>query len=234
MDSFSHLETLAVVAGEDQDHKSYLYYRYRDSTSYSLTQLVELLRLCTNLVECTLHNFTTLSEYIGTETVVLPSLVCLKLGMTANVHELKSEDGILKHLSLPSLETLFLPFNNISSYDFSLFLRRSSPPLRKLVIGDQCDEFSLDELDKWLHLVPSLEHIELYVRDRTFADDLFAALGDSQSDLLPKLRNLVIYHGFSTIFESAYQLLFQSLSNRRAKLELRNSSSIQAQCACLP
>ncbi|KAJ7044192.1 hypothetical protein C8F04DRAFT_1175218 [Mycena alexandri] len=55
---------------------------------------------------------------------------------------------------------------------FLLFLRRSSPPLHKLDLGSTYKDFSFGEMSQWLHLMPSLVHLETCTRN-TVANDLF-------------------------------------------------------------
>jgi hypothetical protein len=66
------------------------------------------------------------------EDVVLPALRRLSFGGALGHHP-DSEDNILNHLSLPTLETLFL--RNVAADDLLSFLRRSSPPLKELILG---------------------------------------------------------------------------------------------------
>ncbi|KAJ6530324.1 hypothetical protein B0H19DRAFT_482753 [Mycena capillaripes] len=205
--SFPCLETLTIGAVMDETDVP---------NSFSLAQIIRLLRLAPNLVQFTFHHVSTIADYRG-EDLVLPSLLCLKLGDTTDLIELSSfaGDDILRNLSLPALQTLFLPFTYITASDFSLFLKRSSPPLQKLVLGAGCEQFGFSELDEWFRLTPSLTDLELFVDEDT-SDDFLSALGNSPSHLLPNLRTLRIEQGFPT--ESSYQRMLCALSVRQAQI----------------
>ncbi|KAJ7876576.1 hypothetical protein B0H13DRAFT_999254 [Mycena leptocephala] len=207
---FSVLQTLTIEGERSEDHG--------DLEVFSLYDTMELLRSVPNLIECTLNNVL-LGGGQPEEKLVLLNLRCLKFGKSEDVRNFQSEDVILDHLSLPALETLALSFNTISSGGFSLFLKRSLPPLQKLFLGGGRTDFSFIELDEWLRLVPSLTHFELFVRDKTCTDGLFSALADSPH-FLPtlRLRILKIVQDLPPPSESLYQTVFRALSTRRAQL----------------
>ncbi|KAF8123812.1 hypothetical protein K438DRAFT_1894259 [Mycena galopus ATCC 62051] len=156
--------------------------------------------------------------------VVLPCLRFLALG-EPDVRRLKDDDKILKFLSLPALDTLFLSFLRISTTDFSAFLQRSAPPLRRLLLGAGCGRLSIGALAECLRFVPTLMHLELYAKGHVqFMDDLFSALEDSPSTFLPNLQILRVQHDCS-ILEPLYQKILRALSVRRVQLRcvrLRN------------
>jgi hypothetical protein len=207
-ESFPCLERLAIGAtGNEED--------------WSLAHTIGFLRLAQNLVELTLYSVITESDYKTTQKLVLPSLVCLKFGELPKLHHLSdcNADDILCHISLPALEILAIPLTTISCSDFSLFLKRSSPPLQKLVLDHGSNSFAFAELDEWLRLVPSLTHLEFLVRRETSTDnDLFSALADSASHLLPNLRSLTIHNGSPSFSDSSWQTLLCALSARRSRL----------------
>ncbi|KAJ6530329.1 hypothetical protein B0H19DRAFT_1273980 [Mycena capillaripes] len=185
--------------------------------AFSLTQTIGILRLAPNLVQCTFHQVSTIADYGGKE-LVLPSLLCLKLRDTTDLVDLnvfECDDDILRHLSLPALPSLFLPLIYINASDFSLFLKRSLPPLQNLVLGTGCVLFGFSELDECLRLVPSLTDLELFVNEAT-SNDFLSALGNSPSHLLPNLRTLRMEQESPT--ESSYPRLLRALSVRRAQL----------------
>ncbi|KAJ7876570.1 hypothetical protein B0H13DRAFT_2055059 [Mycena leptocephala] len=211
-ESFPCLERLAIGAtGNEEDW----------SLGFSLAHTIRFLGLAQNLVELTLYSFITESDYKTTQKLVLPSLVCLKFGELPKLHHLSdsSADDILCHISLPALEILAIPFTTISCSDLSLFLKRSSPPLQKLVLDHGSNSFAFAELDEWLRLVPSLTHLEFLVRRETSTDnDLFSALADSASHLLPNLRSLTIHNASPSFSDSSWQTLLCALSARRSRL----------------
>jgi hypothetical protein len=74
-------------------------------------------------------------------------------------------------------------------------------------------------LEKCFSLVPSLTYLELYGgKQLQFLDDLFTALADYPSHLLPNLHTLKIQHDCSVIIEPSYRKLILALSVRRAPL----------------
>ncbi|KAJ7025377.1 hypothetical protein C8F04DRAFT_1128787 [Mycena alexandri] len=191
-------------------------------TYFGLATVVELLSLTPNLVECTLHHFYhTWDELQPPPHLTLPNLTCLKFGRTTNIYDLGSWDYILRYMTLPALQTLFFPFSDIPAGDFFLFLDRSSPPLRKLVIGAECGHFSFAELSGWIHTVPSLVHLEMRV-PVDIMNDLFTAIAENPSDFLPHLQNLQIYHDIDSwgFDQAAYEVLLQTLLIRRGTLLL--------------
>ncbi|KAJ7911534.1 hypothetical protein B0H13DRAFT_2271912 [Mycena leptocephala] len=219
--TFPILETLTISTVADD---------YEWLSHFSLREIIKILRVAPNLVECTFHDVTTILDYAG-EKLLLPRLRSLSFGEQEDLRSLNGDDEILLHLSLPSLETLFLPLSEISSTEFSLFLMSSSPPLKKLVLGEGCDSPSMNsiQLNECLHLIPSLEHLELYARRSPFLVDLFAALADSSSHFLPHLNTLKIQHD-AALSVSSYQALLRALSVRRARLvyfDLRNPDEEQ-------
>ncbi|KAJ7727239.1 hypothetical protein B0H16DRAFT_1697804 [Mycena metata] len=184
--SFPGLETLTICTLMNRDGEEYTH----------LNDVIQLLRLTPNLVECTLNTLYTYDDTGAPTILVLPLLTCMNFAQTVTAAPpwIDSSDNILVHLSLPALQTLFIAFNCISSADFLLFLERSSPPLQKLVIGVvHAIELPFPELDRYLRLLPSLTSLELYTTGKTVANDLFCALADSPSPFLPNLQHLKIY-----------------------------------------
>ncbi|KAJ7457988.1 hypothetical protein B0H11DRAFT_1873461 [Mycena galericulata] len=123
-----------------------------ESPPYRIFRIVKLLHLTPNLVEC-VFNCTRLVDSVDDihPTLVLPNLRQLMVGNADSPH---SDDGILKHLTLPQLESLSVGMYEVSVGDILSFLERSSPPLRKLVMGDAFDDLNL--LDDCLRRVPTL------------------------------------------------------------------------------
>ncbi|KAJ7794143.1 hypothetical protein B0H14DRAFT_2923878 [Mycena olivaceomarginata] len=115
----------------------------------ALEQLMRLLSLTPNLVECILRGIlrdivpVVLSSEKIPRGLILPSLRCLEF-----------EDGNLRN-----------PHNCLGG----LFLHLTSPALETLV-------FSVDE---WLRFLPSLTDLQLFAQTTHSADDLLSALADS-------------------------------------------------------
>ncbi|KAJ7750175.1 hypothetical protein B0H14DRAFT_2982227 [Mycena olivaceomarginata] len=154
---------------------------------YFALQILELLRRTPNLVEC-----------IFAQRLVLPNLRRL---IFEELPRYPNDDKILKHLSLPALETLSLPMR-LSDDDLLSFLKRSSPPLQELSIGHggRCPDSCLRRL--------SLPVVEGF----------FDALAESPS-LLPNLRSLFVRPTYDTIPDSFWRQLFRAASARRNRGE---------------
>ncbi|KAJ6463972.1 hypothetical protein C8R45DRAFT_505370 [Mycena sanguinolenta] len=91
-----------------------------------LRQLVEQFGLTPNLVQCTLPNCVVYSldsdePENDLPIVILPNLRCLEFGELEKARAPGEE--ILRHLSLPSLDTLAIPLGQGSFTDLSLFLQ---------------------------------------------------------------------------------------------------------------
>jgi hypothetical protein len=145
---------------------------------FSPHHILDLLRLAPSLIECSLD--------IGVgiavdEILVLPKLQRLMFGECETFP--LPEFRFLDHLSLPGLETLFA---DVILDSLLLFLRRSSPPLRELVLGN---EFNIPLLAECLHLVPDLRRFEMWDCLCSLVEEFFVALVQSPS-LLPQLRTL--------------------------------------------
>ncbi|KAJ7762056.1 hypothetical protein DFH07DRAFT_883466 [Mycena maculata] len=167
-----------------------------------------------NLVECTFDKVTRLRypDLIHREQVILPTLRRLRFGTSAE--DLCSDDGMLRYLTLPGLQTLFLSMKDCSSDDLFSFLKRCTPPLQNLAIGDQRD-VTFHQLEPCL--LPTLIHLELFnPPNPNLVPDLFAALGPSASSLLPHLQSLRILYYWEVIPDSSWMALHRALSARRS------------------
>jgi len=220
LESFPFLRTLTIGALCDSNE---------DLNTFSLDHIMRLLRLAPNLVECTFHNVCAYGYEDNKEILVLPRLLCLKFGTTTAAGNLAGEDSILRHLTLPAVRTLALPVTDISATDVSLFLKRSSPPLQKLVLGNGCRHFR--DLEAWLRLVPSVAHFELGPdQNSTLVEDLLSALTDSPH-LLPNLCSLKVLFNFRPWYEPLYQKVFRALLARCTQLvhvEIRAAHVVQS------
>ncbi|KAJ7784495.1 hypothetical protein B0H16DRAFT_1492711 [Mycena metata] len=203
---FPSLETLTLRDFADRGH---------GDVSGWLSKIVELLSRTPNLIECTFDSVNPYDWVAAGTNVVLPNLTCLKIGTMTALHEGSGSDRILRYLTLPALQTLSCTFDGISTADFLLFWRRSAPPLRKLVFGRSraAQLFTFRELSECLHAMPSLVHLEVSAGP-TVLNDLFAALAETPSALLPHLQNLQIYYWYPP----SYQMLLRVLLNRRTTL----------------
>ncbi|KAJ7458009.1 hypothetical protein B0H11DRAFT_2286787 [Mycena galericulata] len=179
---------------------------------YHGPQLLQLLRLAPNLVECTFGCDTYSANSIKAP-LVLPNLRRLIFGGGADGPE--SGDCILEHLTLPRLETLFLSMYVIGE-ELLAFLKRSSPPLRELVVGVGCENDDIPQLDECLRLVPTLIRFELWWPEGDVTvEQFFAAWAESPSSLLPNLRSLTIrFHSVPTIPDSSWEGLLRAFTAR--------------------
>ncbi|KAJ7657497.1 hypothetical protein B0H17DRAFT_1337866 [Mycena rosella] len=180
-------------------------------------QTLDILRLAPNLVECTLSNLCTWDDdYTGT--LFLPSLRYLEfryLSLEGNDYE--NDDELLKQLSLPALETLSLPMSDISFDDLVRFLKRSSSPLKTLVLGERYQYRELDsELAECLRLVPTITHLEL-CWPCEYATQMLTSLAQSPP-LAPNLLSVKIRLDEPVTSQSVYNAVERALSVRRDRI----------------
>ncbi|KAF7366749.1 hypothetical protein MSAN_00933100 [Mycena sanguinolenta] len=203
--SFTFLETLTIASFGANDWK--------------LDDLVRLFELTPNLVRCTLPNIdvrTSRSDH-DLPIVILPNLHSLEFGDSVVRDGLTTGNDLLRHLTLPALETLAVPLYVASFDDFSLFLRRSAPPLRSLLLGCGLYKIRFPQLHECLRLLPSLTHFDLCAPFAALDADLFAALVDSEF-LLPNLQSLKIQSQALFHHSSLHQTVLQVLSARHPQL----------------
>ncbi|KAJ6598061.1 hypothetical protein B0H10DRAFT_2086080 [Mycena sp. CBHHK59/15] len=175
---------------------------------YFALQILELLRRAPNLVECIFARVPLVGDSDTAEKLVLPNLRRL---IFEELPRYSNDDKILKHLSLPALETLSLPMR-LSDDDLLSFLKRSSPPLQELSIGHggRCP-------DSCLRLIPTLTQFGGRL-SLPVVEGFFDALAESPS-LLPNLRSLFVRPTYDTIPDSFWRQLFRAASARRNRGE---------------
>ncbi|KAJ7762053.1 hypothetical protein DFH07DRAFT_815091 [Mycena maculata] len=207
--SFPLLKTLTIGASEIN--------KDGDDVCFDPESILDIFLLAPVLVECTLDSLIchspSLYDRIAREQLVLPSLRRLRFGRS--LKDIYTHDGILRYLTLPSLRTLFLSMK-ISSDDLISFLKRSSPPLRHLVISEAGVSNFL-QLDPYLRLLPTVTHFEL-CGPSGLVQELFAALVESPSSLLPHLQSLRIILSDWETPQSLWEVLHRALSVRRTHL----------------
>ncbi|KAJ7486654.1 hypothetical protein FB451DRAFT_1534603 [Mycena latifolia] len=146
--SLPFLTTLTIVGMEDYDR-------------CSVRGTIDLLRACPALVDCTLDDvfYPSYDDHGGIDIRVLRHAQHFKFG----IHPPYSSDRALEWLTLPALQTLFIPFTDIPVYKFVEFLRRSAPPLHKIIVADTSGKagWSLSTMEECLALLPALTHFEL-------------------------------------------------------------------------
>jgi hypothetical protein len=188
------------------------------------SSILDMLRVCPNLVECTFDCVFPAHNDIEAELVVLPCLQHLKFGIYPSC----SNDEILRSLSLPQLQTLYFPQYDAKFVDILRFLRRSSPPLQKITLGCrgskvQCGRDGINEL---LSLLPNLTHLKIYAT--TFvADHLIATLANSPY-YAPHLRSLQFLWSYPDPAETWYQNLVKVLLGRRNQITFVRVASNEA------
>ncbi|KAJ7666949.1 hypothetical protein DFH06DRAFT_1470076 [Mycena polygramma] len=200
------LETLTIRGGGDEGY------------AVQGNQILDLLRLAPNVVECTLDQCKTHVNDERTEPEQVASLVLRRLRFGASGKEPDSHDGILKYLSLPALEILSVAMRNVSGDDLISFLERSSPPLQELALTNIYNRLPLTDFVECLHLVPTLTFLKVWWSGSD-ATELFAVLADSPS-LLPNLRRVSFCFSDDSLSDSSWRTLLRALSARRTGLKV--------------
>ncbi|KAJ6558236.1 hypothetical protein B0H19DRAFT_1376709 [Mycena capillaripes] len=189
----------------------------KDEQVYSGREFMHLLRVAPNLIECIFEDvylmYDTNSE--PDEILVLPALRRLVFGEYGKCPD--GYDGILNWLSPPGLEALSLPLCNVSGDDLFAFLKRSSPPLKELILGDALDS---GQLRRCLSLVPNLVRFEVWCVQADSLAELFAALAGSSSPFIPNLRSLTIQRCAPAIPDPTWKTLLRALAGRRTELHI--------------
>ncbi|KAJ7484970.1 hypothetical protein B0H11DRAFT_2279258 [Mycena galericulata] len=195
---------------------------------YVGSQIIEILRLAPNLVGCVLDRVYPWWDPIDDvrEPVVLPTLRRLMFGQDGEY----SDGGILKHLSIPRLEALSVSMRVMSSAHLLSFLKRSAPPLQKLVLGGGFNPTEpVDQLVECLGLVPALTHFDLGWWPKRRAEEIFAALAEFPPHLLSNLHSLIIGlhwgHAPRPLF---WKTLLRALSVRRTQMRVVHVTTLES------
>ncbi|KAF7328734.1 hypothetical protein MVEN_02502000 [Mycena venus] len=186
--------------------------------AFSGPQIIELLRLTSNLVECMFTHVNNVRRIdVRAEKLVLPTLRRLMFGRNEVYPD--SNDGILKCLSLPALEALSVSFCNLTTDDLFSFLEKSSPPLQELITGRGLASNPFIKLHRCLDLVPTITRFEFWWPTFSIVQDLVVALVDPLS-LLPNLRSLAIHNLYEPdISDSFRETFIRALHARRTRLQ---------------
>ncbi|KAJ7788284.1 hypothetical protein B0H14DRAFT_2949431, partial [Mycena olivaceomarginata] len=168
-----------------------------------------------SLIECTFDQLHFLVQedvpYISTHS----TLMHLSLGDENS--DVEGSGDVLRYLTLPSLNRLWIFDFSIREHDFFDFLTRSSPPLRTLSIRIPFVGWTAGHVDTLSRLLPGLTHLEIHFAPSTEIDvDNFPivealALSGCRT-IFPNLSTLII-HGW-TPSQSRYQKLVTTLSSR--------------------
>jgi hypothetical protein len=167
-----------------------------------------------NLTECILRDLEIIDDAEAKADIVLPELRQLYFG---EINNLPFNKVVLNCLSLPRLELLSTPLTDEEASDDLLsFLKRSSPPLRDLIL--KLWDSDIGNLHRYLRLVPDLRRLEVWWPECHVMEELFAMLAESPS-LVPNLNTLVIY-GPESLSGSFWTALSCTLATRRTQLHI--------------
>ncbi|KAJ7666912.1 hypothetical protein DFH06DRAFT_1185035 [Mycena polygramma] len=171
----------------------------RENHEYSGAQIRKLLRLASNLVEC---------SFEGVSPLVILTLRQLSFGE-------HSDEDILNDLSLPGLDVISLSLYGTSISRLLSLLKRSAPPLRELAMKVGPGE-DFTPLDQCLRLVPTLEKFQMWRTGSPILQQILTALAESPS-LLPRLHSLTITVWNRNLNSASWwTALLLALSSRRA------------------
>ncbi|KAF7338207.1 hypothetical protein MVEN_02045800 [Mycena venus] len=179
--------------------------------------IMALLHLTSNLQKCNFLNVDVQMQENPPDSLTLHSLRSLKFG-DAESGIIHGGQVILRYLTLPCVESLAVPMIQFSRHEFTLFLKRSSPPLRRLVLNSGWADIMFIDLHEIISLLPSLVDLGLHTGSSPFTNDLLSSLADSP--LLPKLRSLKIVHQevFVRFPPLLHQNMLRMLSARRSQI----------------
>ncbi|KAJ7435015.1 hypothetical protein B0H11DRAFT_2369103 [Mycena galericulata] len=202
------LETLTIRCSSHLDN----------DLGFRSPRILELLHLAPNLVECMFDYMLTVYGFGAIkEPLALPNLRRLAFG---SGQDNESDDRILTCLTIPHLESLTVSMLVLSVDDLLSFLKRSSPPLRELILGTGLDSKNqFDGLEECLRLVPTLTRLEFWYWPVTRnPEELFAA---SPSEFLPNLRSLAIRVYLAAPYIGIWwETLLRVLTARRTQIQI--------------
>ncbi|KAJ7368767.1 hypothetical protein DFH08DRAFT_32833 [Mycena albidolilacea] len=158
--------------------------------SYYAEECLDAIRLMPNLVDCA---FSAFEERDGgmdrLEAVSHPNMQHLTLLATGSYPPYSA--NILRLLTFPALQTLeFSGTDNFDAEELDSFLRRSSPPLRKLAVHPFEGGVELQLSSHFLALIGLVE-LEIWRPARNFLSSFLTTFG-CDANLLPQLRNLAL------------------------------------------
>ncbi|KAJ7678805.1 hypothetical protein B0H17DRAFT_100981 [Mycena rosella] len=188
-----------------------------DEFSCSISATFEMLRICSNLVECTLDDvFYGYHGFNPEDILLLPRVRLFNFGTYPEY----SSDHILRHITLPDLQTLFISLQDIQLQDLLQFLRRSSPPLQQIIVGDAAGlvDWTLEDLEECLPLLSTLTDFECLKPQNALPSHLLTILATS-SHLLPNLSTLTLQLLYPPA-QLLYEQLFSALRARRKQLHV--------------
>ncbi|KAJ7657482.1 hypothetical protein B0H17DRAFT_1213521 [Mycena rosella] len=191
--------------------------------SCSISENLEILRICSNLIECTLDDvFYGYHGFNLEDILLLPRLCVFNFGAYPD----HSSDLILRYITLPGLQTLFISLHDIQFQDLLQFLRRSSPPLQQIIVGDAgFFDWTFEDLEECLPLLSTLTDFECLKPRGALPGDLLTVLATSPNLLLNlstvTLRLLYIPTGPAAIRETFQRPLVQARPGEDITVQLR-------------
>ncbi|KAJ7184491.1 hypothetical protein C8R46DRAFT_983547 [Mycena filopes] len=127
-----------------------------------------------------------------------------------------SSAAILKHMTMPALETLSITWLDIPPSRFVDFFARSSPPLRKLAMAAEPfgarEGWTAETIQSLLRSLPCLTHLDLQGYTVNEADDIFAYMVLQALSQLPDLWSFTVRHYAPT--RSQYEDILRVLRTR--------------------
>ncbi|KAF7294277.1 F-box domain-containing protein [Mycena chlorophos] len=155
-------------------------------TKSSMDEFLKALRLMPNIRVC---SFEQLQRAAHMDTPDDPEVVLHKNMCHVHLDEFYQDleqGSLLDWCIFPSLETLTL--DNVVHLQLSDFLARSTPPLRKLIVGPKPDARTCTtQLTRTLELTSSLTELDLSLCDDSTTQEFCKAFSASRS-FLPKLE----------------------------------------------
>ncbi|KAJ7364845.1 hypothetical protein DFH08DRAFT_278368 [Mycena albidolilacea] len=175
----------------------------RTTNNATLSHCIEILRRAPVLVEC---EFVYVYCRDGDLPISQPLIhTCLRHLRLGDGTDRSCSANILRHITLPALETLHISDLDIPSADFTSFLARSAPPLRSLYITAKHDD-----PEAYLRLVPSLTQLTVKCWGSYRLSILSSLATIRDSLLLPDLCDLTIQGRFPYDY---YDTLLRVLQN---------------------
>ncbi|KAJ6464046.1 hypothetical protein C8R45DRAFT_507295 [Mycena sanguinolenta] len=187
-----------------------------ENSLLSLRHIFNFLSLAPNLTELCFYCPSAKRNFKGKERIVLSKLRKLVFALDTTQ---SSDERILEHLSLPSLETLSLSY--LERGGLLSLLRVSSPPLRMLYLENVIGTAKLVEC---LRLSPDLEHLEVRCTRYWLPETWLSALVESPCMLL-HLSTLRIHLYFPdpddlpSNLDSLWTATVRLLTARRTRLQ---------------
>ncbi|KAJ7641575.1 hypothetical protein FB45DRAFT_359585 [Roridomyces roridus] len=193
----------------------------RDGIEVSWTPILQILRRSPNLIDLSLqdlHLIDTSSSEDSTEPIVCPNL--RRFLFTRNPFDLDSDDQIFQLIRAPGLESLILHDMHFQSTEFVPFLKRSSTMLQELSFDCLHIRESLDQMDEFLGLVPSIARLIISFPPLPILQRLASNLAKHPVEALPNLQSLELrFYSDDLSVDSPWTVLLPVLLDRCSKFK---------------